>query len=130
MTDEQIVKALECLKYGGHSCVDCKHKIHKGEQRCGLKPCNIARNAVDLIKRQQAEIDRLKSMDLQIEVSKKLEKEIKTEAIREFAERLTDIIVDSIERSLDNPNGNNYCITDVYTCIDNLVAEMTEGGKG
>ena len=51
---------------------------------------------------------------------------VKSEAYREFAERLTDIICDKIEESSNNPNGDTYYITDVYEDIDNLVKEMTE----
>ena len=57
MTDKEIIKALELKKYGGHSCVKCKYGSTKGEDRCGIKGCNITRNALDLINRQQAEID-------------------------------------------------------------------------
>lgn len=53
----------------------------------------------------------------------------KSEVIKEFAERLTDIICDNLNRSLDNPNGNDYFITDVYTTINNLVKEITEENK-
>lgn len=49
------------------------------------------------------------------------------EAIQEFAERLSARICDNIERSMNNPDGDNYFITDVYKTIDNLVKEMTEG---
>ena len=50
----------------------------------------------------------------------------KTEAIKEFAERLSARICDNIEQSDNNPDGDNYFITDVYKTIDNLVKEMTE----
>lgn len=53
--------------------------------------------------------------------------EAKSEAIKEFAEKLTNRICENVNRSLDNPDGNNYFITDVYEDIDNLVKEMTEG---
>lgn len=52
------------------------------------------------------------------------EKQIKSEARKEYAERLTDEICDSIERSMDNPDGCNYVITDVYKDIENLLKEM------
>jgi hypothetical protein len=50
--------------------------------------------------------------------------------VEDFAERLTDIICEKIEKSMSNPNGDNYFITDVYTDIDNLVIEMTEKEGG
>ena len=51
---------------------------------------------------------------------------IKTETIKEFAERLTNTICEKVDQSLDNPDGNDYFITDVYTDIDNLVKEMIQ----
>ena len=62
MTDNEIIKALEGVTYGGNSCAECKHKVSKGDERCGLKGCNIARNALDLINRQQAEIERFRKI--------------------------------------------------------------------
>ena len=59
MTDNDIIKALGGISYGGHSCTKCKYKITKGEERCGLKGCKIARNALDLINRQKARIKEL-----------------------------------------------------------------------
>jgi hypothetical protein len=47
----------------------------------------------------------------------------KAEAIKEFVERLTNTICEKLDQSSDNPDGNNYHITDVYTDIDNLVKE-------
>lgn len=52
------------------------------------------------------------------------------DGIKEFAERFTNRICEKLDQSLDNPNGNNYYITDVYTDIDNLVEEMTERKEG
>lgn len=60
MSDEEIVKSLGKILYGGHSCMYCKYNNGKGDDRCGLKGCKIARNALDLINRQRAEIERLK----------------------------------------------------------------------
>ena len=144
MTDEQIVKALEC-------CVECDTFGGECREDCPFKEVDdctfvLRRETLDLIKRQQAEIERLEIPILEIknfdmpkeELIKRIqeapiqivpfETKIRAVAIKEFAERLRDRICDSIERSLDNPNGNDYYITDVYTDIDNLVKEMT-GGK-
>lgn len=78
----------------------------------------------EIIKRQQVEIERFADIG-------KMYSEVRAEVVREFAERLTDIICEKIEKSMSNPNGDNYFITDVYTDIDNLVKAMTEkeGGK-
>jgi superfamily II helicase len=92
----------------------------------------------------QAEIERLKKtiVDLNANLSESVNcftrmetlykikcKELevaKSEAIKEFAERLTNRICKNVNRSLDNPNGYNYYPIDVYEDIDNLVKEMTE----
>ena len=60
MTDNEIIKALPKMLYGGHTCRNCKYGNGKGDDRCGLKGCKIARNAIDLIIRQQEEIERLR----------------------------------------------------------------------
>ena len=142
MTDNEIIKALEGMTYGGHSCMHCKYGTTKSEDRCGLQGCKIGRDALDLINRQKAEIERLTNAykqcawerdTFQAEVDGlrehlsipngeededwytmpqlKTPKETKTEAIKEFAERLKDI----------------YAVHDgLHIVIDNLVKEMTE----
>jgi hypothetical protein len=141
MTDEQIVKALgQCSIYEfdgkQESCKDCPFN---GCDYCKYELCDFA---LDLIKRQQAEIEKLnkvKVFNFTVSDTKEImpilfchEKELKNEAVKEFAERLTNIICEKIVKSIDNPNGYDYFITDVSTDIDNLVKEMTEkeGGKG
>ena len=57
-------------------------------------------------------------------------KKIKSEAYKELAERLTDRISDSIERSMNNPGGENYFITDVYDTIEDVKKELTEENNG
>ena len=57
--------------------------------------------------------------------SKKVQ-EIKSEAYKEFADKLTDKIADAMDRSHDNPNGSNYDLTDVFDSIDEVKKEMTE----
>ena len=72
---------------------------------------------------QKSEIERLKGYPyaIQVEVSKKLESQIKSEAIKEFAERLKEKSFKTIR---------NYGLTKdvVEVCdIDNLVKEMVGG---
>lgn len=126
MTDKEIIKALE-------------HEIHIANDIGGVHsmmiPIEPIKCALDLINRQQAEIERLrefieKDQGLILKLTSvpkdEYDNKIKAEAIKEFAERLTNIICEKLERSLDNLGGNNYFITDVYTDINNLVKEMTE----
>lgn len=141
MTDEQIIEALECcVRYENHmACRGCPFSGGICEED-GLA---LQKHSLFLIKRQQAEIEVLKKADNKIDslglvatlmdqrerlVRAKYdwEREVRAKAVREFAKRLTDRICDSIERSLNNADGNNYCVTDVYGDIDNLVEEMTE----
>ena len=62
----------------------------------------------------------------EVEIAKRM---TKAEAYKEFANRLTDKIMDNIDRGLDNPNGNDYVITDVYETIDNLLNELVGDGS-
>ena len=92
MTDAEIIKALEC----------CKETVDDidNESKCcscsliqdGWCTSTLAKNALSLINRQKAEIERLNRMYLTVcESLDKAEKQISTakaEAIKEFAERL------------------------------------------
>ena len=55
LTYKEIIKALPNMTYGGHYCARCKYDNGKGNDRCGVKGCKIARYALDLINRLQAE---------------------------------------------------------------------------
>ena len=141
MTDEQIVKALECcIQVDWDVCTVCP--FYDCEEGC--LSGDLRREALDIIKRQQAEIEELKKVGNKIDslglvatlidqrerlarAKNEWERKVRAEAVREFAERLTDRICESIEKSMDNPNGADYFITDVYTDIDNIAREMTEG---
>lgn len=56
MTDNEIIKALECCKHKTYS--HCKECVFFGSPSCNL---HLATKALDLINRQQAEIERLKT---------------------------------------------------------------------
>ena len=128
MTDEQIIKALRCC--GMRDCGKCPYVGFKEE--CS----NLSILALDLINRQNAEIERLKrgvTFTFTIEdfesiketIISNIDNKIKSEAIKEFAERLKDDI------RLDEECKYN-CISCCYECkefvpqIDKLVKEMTE----
>ena len=53
--------------------------------------------------------------------------EIKSEAIKEFAERLNGTITNAINTYYNSNGGGYYLAEDVIEDIDNLVKEMTEG---
>ena len=80
-----------------------------------------------IVEEKQAEIERLKGYPyaIQVEVSKKLESQIRSEAVKEFAERLKNKI-----KTECNPYGKPTFDYDtslaIMRYIDNLVKEMVD----
>ena len=142
MTDKEIIKDLECCA----NCEDCFYGI----TNCSLGEeveCRslLAQNALDLITRQQAEIDNLKvenqslrsaanslkmhyeeaqaeverlKENLNIELdnfASEYDDKIKAKAYKEFAERLKNSFFD---------NGYESPDVDFDYFVDNLVKEM------
>ena len=119
MTDEQIIKALKCCKSAVASCEECPMYV-EGVVCHGYE---LNKKALDLIARQQLEIERLNIENTLTmsernafcasfyEVSKQL-KTAKSKAVKEFAERLKEK-----KRELDR-----FILYDED--IDNLVKEM------
>ena len=81
MTDDQIIKALECCCFSG-DCDQCPYE-DMGES-CKFES---TKDALDLIKKQKAEIDKLKENNKEI---MKTIAGVHTEAIKEFAERYAE----------------------------------------
>ena len=126
MTDEQIIKATDVCRTP-NTCRGCPYHV------LGTAGCIsiLMKDVFDLINRQKAEIESLKQIideeDSEIlELQKRIifwredlnyqPEKIKSEAIKEFAERLKEKfgIADCIV-TVDNND------------LDNLVKEMTEG---
>lgn len=135
MTDNEIIKALECLRGNAFDCGECPYCS------CYPAPCEqqVAKDVLSLINRQKEEIERLKNRDLQVEVSEKLEREIKAEAVKEFADRLKEqdgynnhVFDDcaSILVPKEYLKGRDEKIKEVWTTIDNLVKEMVGENNG
>ena len=82
MTDNDIIKALECCGNQMYSCTD---------KRCKAQTLG---NALNLINRQKAEIERLrmeaKTVDKRLEELDRPIAEIRAEAITDFAEKLKE----------------------------------------
>lgn len=119
MTDNEIIKALECCTT--ETCWDCP--FEPKEQRKGTFGCceeNI-KNALDFINRQKAEIERLKGdlHDCVREVSRSHEID-KNKAIEKFADKLKK------EKQKKEILRMPFFDTD----IDNLVAEMKAEESG
>ena len=130
MTDKEIIKALECCTTKGAKCSDCP--AFKKVDRSDCK--KYFRGAIDIINRQQAEIERLRNEneilsknadtafqdglnEAQDLYAEQVKDEIKSEAIKEFAERLKERQQTFI--------GDEYAYKFIYLIeIDNLAKEM------
>ncbi len=111
MTDNEIIKALECCSTA-QNCTPCKYEpteYQKGTFGC----CNeLMKNAIDLIKRQRAEIEELSEV---LSGSGINCAEIKAKAIKEFAQKLFQKFA-----------GHNYYHGDVVLTIIICLAEGQE----
>lgn len=126
MTDKEIIKALECCN---HIEIDCELCPFYTTQECSKVMID---NALALINRQQAQIERLETLnerlgndiDLKLKYIYELEEKLKTakaEAVKEFAERLKKEID---IRPTHSREQNKY----VFFLIDNLLKEMVGEG--
>ena len=142
MTDNEIIKALECCLSGKDYDTAC--------MKCPIEPiCEsddiLLKYALDLINRQRAEIERLKcemgkllpkdwSYAMQMEVSNKLESQIKSKSIKEFAEELEYFVlnedIEVVEPKCKDYesyiNGANQFRYQIKNGINKLVKEKTE----
>ena len=117
MTDNEIIKYMQCVMGNDVSCSECTYQKVLPFPSCRMM---CAKNALNLINRQKAENDSLKvdlaKCSIRLDNLYKTADEIKSEAIKEFAERLKE----------------NYCFTDRWgkiipkSTVDNLVKEMME----
>lgn len=128
MTDEQIIKALECCATDdGDDCFQCPYGniVYKPGNGGCVNRCR--KDAIDLINRQKIEIEglqeRISYLEESIDCSRKecnklLQKlqQAKSEAIKEFARELKCGVPQE---------------TGIIRCkdIDTLVKEMTEGNN-
>lgn len=115
MTDEQIIKALEICTSEHLGCEDGCPRRHNGltYAKCRL---GFMKDALDLIKRQKAEIDRLKNLNKSFADIGKFYSEIKIEIIKEFWEKAKE----KQKWDVDIPN---------YVIVadgDNLLKEMEQ----
>ena len=122
MTDEQIIKALEC-------CVKTEFISDCAKCEMFAFDCKdiLIENALDLINRQKAEIEEWKEeadrwQNAFCKVNEDMST-IKSEAIKDFAKRLKRTSI-----GLEIGDDKKLKMTVVSTvAIDNLVKEMTEG---
>ena len=117
MTDKEIKSAMEACLNRTDRCVctieDCPYAW---EDECSI---DLWKDALDLIDRQQAEIDRLNTkvfgMEFEVAMYKAISESSKSKAIKEFAEKLKDVFV-----TID---GTFEC-WEIEEHIDNIVKEM------
>lgn len=112
MTDNEIINLLDCCKHNHSPATYTYSAIQK---------------AIDLINRQKAEIERVEKELMKCKLEKELLhqtiNQIKSEAIKEFAERLKDSADKTRIRNLGPEKIIFY--TDELK-LDKLVNEMTE----
>lgn len=122
MTDNEIIKALECcrdsVRNGGwKECLRCPAGSRKWELCDASRNCidDIMTKNIDLLNRQKAEIEELQKYKHDYYV-------LKAEAIKEFAERLKEKAF-THERPFE-ANEDRFIKLVAVKDIDNLVVEM------
>lgn len=116
MTDEQIIKRAKC-------------EIERIERNTTCVDIAVLSGIINLANRQKAEIERtekeLTEYKLRLKMSECTVDEIKSEAIKEFAERLKRTSI-----GIEIGDDKKFKMTVVSTvAIDNLVEKMTEVEK-
>ena len=123
MTDEQIIKALECCVSNNlDSCDDCPIKIE-----CFTETVDCKKEALDLINRQKAEIERL--------TTRLDDKETQLDRLTIYFDEAVNRKVDDFMKRLESKLANNTDITavgyqSVIADIINLVKEMVGAESG
>ena len=124
MTDNEIIKALECCEHRNidgealPNCYDCPMWSYCNVQVADIKEGRtlLFAKALDLINRQKAEIERLKTMHNEMCIGMKV---LKQKAIKEFAERLKS------KQIIKHRSKEGFCVYEFDDeLIDNLVKEM------
>ena len=117
MTDNEIIKALECcLDTSPLTCKNCPlFNVKNSTMVCSKSATKFA---IDLIKRQNAEIERLNNnLSAMVVTMRNSAKATRNEAIKEFAEMLKNEI--NIRTTYSREQDKN-----VMRMIDNFVKEM------
>lgn len=129
MTDNEIIKALECcLDTSPLTCKNCPlFNVKNSTMVCSKSATKFA---IDLIKRQNAEIKRLNNNISSMAITmRNSAKATRNEAIKEFAESLNDRIINfpsvyPVENAtLYFLNGSSHRQLEILEIIDNLVKE-------
>lgn len=128
LTEEDIIKALECCLCDNSECLQCQNK-----ELCKIDCDEIATQTIELINRKMAEIERIQKARLKqakflaeqkaqkYELINKLSR-AKSEAYKEFVERLKEKLDDCHIVS-----DGEYCgfdCGDIHECINTSLKEM------
>lgn len=114
MTDNEIIKALECCSSQG--LLNCSHCPY--DKLCETDDAQFMLDAIDLIKRQKAEIERFADIG-------KMYSEIRKEAIKEFAEKLSKRIQEKAA-TIEHPIGRAIFLKELLKIINDLSAEINK----
>ena len=137
MTDDEIIKALECCGSGYGNCYSCPYDAESCITTEGESL--LLKSALDLINRQKAEIESLKHRKTELQIRNQELQHEKSEAIKEFVEKLKERL-NNLEYH-ENSDRKTVTKTELYNVvnwimhevvpdeIDNLVKEMTEVQK-
>lgn len=126
MTDNEIIKLLECCKKS--QCSKCYYS-----KECdGYTQVNYA---LDLINRQKSEIERLKGFTIvnNIMESQRIKREAKAEAVKEFAMKLQAFCKEIMEQEWNEktaPISWSYAYAGFIDDIDTLLKEMVGDDSG
>lgn len=132
MTDNEIIKAMQCVIGNDANCSECTYQKVLPFPSC-RRMC--AKNALDLINRQKTEIERLEQNINGIDiVSRNHIKVIRTQAIKEFAEEFEYFVlnegIEVVEPKCKDYesyiNGANQFRYQIKNGINNIIKEMTE----
>lgn len=143
MTDKEIIQALECCSE--ENCNNCTQRNNKHDYVPDCKQ-SMLEVWLDLIERQQAEIERMNKENKILEYRSDVflfnykrmaneiaeltveKKVVENNAIRQFAEKLITNIKEHYKRTAHGYNiaGWNYSVSDIEAFVHNLVKEMEE----
>lgn len=151
MTDNEIIKALECCIDSSHfgDCFELGCPIASADGCDAYEDDKLLKSALDLITRQKAEIERLgTATEEAVACYNRMEslyhikcvelKVAKAEAIKEFAERVSEMITEVYNKHIfgysDLSDKEKDAVInfsdDVSSGVENLVKEITEGTDG
>ena len=136
MTDNEIIKALECCTRGRMiggkiPCTDCPYDKFNAEYNIACSP-RLMKDAFDLINRQKAEIERLQKHNT------KMARKHYCDGIKEFAERLKETDgknnhtfddCASILVSDEYRKGRHEKTREIWDAIDHITKEMVGDNK-